>query len=752
VTAWACEFATIANDRELVVHLDQVLKFHEKAAQLDFFWLTTTLGIEPDEIYGAFWLEGNERFVDRLYRQVYEQNGGTISVGEIDPSTIGMKRKAVAMKRPDDITAHNDRMHQLSLATGDTVWYTWNLPAGDLYLPLEDVGLQHLVGTSKQTGRKAKCYEFMVAFPAPVEMVDEIEAHTEALAKAIRETEARRTREMSRVYALHKLRSLLDLQVRHWEAKGVLDNVMEANALRDLDDEVRKVVDASLDRLGELTGQNAAADALLAYFDPAEKGATLEECLTTIANHEHAYVPDFVERLNDVLTDAVQVLGQSSRAMDFMRDHWMPLFEDACEHEPRLAKTIVDEIGDAELQSFWSGGWRDDVVMLRQALGRPKAGSALTPIVRWTQSAKVGLGLVSAAVSDAWVARLLRHFETAARAKGLSATPRFLARAMLRYLACQAVAHTAANNPSLGSKGTLRGLLTRIRDSASFDAKAWHAAGYELNKDFGFSGRFRRAAPGIGLNLIAAQAMLFYALDADDEVLWIRCVSFAGGLSSAASASAALAEALEVLKNGGHVSGLATSLKTTGRSFNVATAAFSLVLCGAAVWKDFKRRDTYGLVTNLVATAGATLSVAGAIFTLKEAAFLSILTGWGIVVSGVVLAMVLLDPGDGPLELVEAYLRYARDGSPVKGDIQLRSVDSALALALRRAAFEKMDPAVGTQGKGLADGEAPTVYGAHERGFEVQELRLMFWSPELALSLTGLIEAPYSDPITRDDE
>jgi hypothetical protein len=751
VTAWACEFATIANDRELVVHLDQVLKYHEKAASLDFFWLTETLGIEPDEIYGAFWLEGNEPFVNRLYRRVYEDKGGKISIGEEDPMTIGMGRKEVPMKPPAEITAHNDRMHQLSLATGDAQWYTWKLLEGDLYLPLEHVGLQHLAGTSKQTGRKAKCYEFMVAFPAPVDLVDEIEAHTKALAEAIRETEERRTREMSRVYALHKLRNLLDLQIRHWEAKGVLDNVMEANALRDLDDEVRKLVDSSLDRLGELTGQNAAADGLLDYFDPAKKGAALEECLKTIAEHQHAYVPQFVDRLNDVLTDAVQVLGQSSRAMDFMRDHWMPLFEDACEHEPRLAKTIVDEIGDAHLKEFWSGGWRDDVGMLKQVLGRPKAGSALLPIVRWTQSAKVGLGLVSAAVSDAWVARLLSHFEKAARARSLSTTPRFLARAMLRYLACQAVAHTAAKEPALGSKGTLRRLLTRIRDSADYDAKAWHATGVKLNDEFGFSGRFRRAAPGIGLNLVAAQAMLFYALDAEDEVLWIRCVSFAGGLSSTASAGAALAEALEVQKNAGVVNGLAKALKFTGRGFNVATAAFSLVLCGAAVWKDYKRRDTYGLITNLVATTGATLSAAGAAFTVADGLFLSILTGWGVVVGGVVLVMVLLDPGDGPLELVEAYLRYARDGWPVKGDQHLGTVDSTLDLALRRAAFAKMDPAVGTPGKGLSDGEQPTVYAAHERGFEVQELRLMFWSPELALSLAGLIEAPYSDPITGDD-
>jgi hypothetical protein len=748
VTAWACEFATIANDRELVVHLDQVLKYHPKAASLEFFWLTETLGIEPDEIYGAFWLEGNEPFVDRLYRRVYSDKGGVISIGEEDPMTAGMGRKEVPMKPPGEITAHNDRMHQLSLATGDADWYTWKLLAGDLYLPLEHVGLQHLTGTSKQTGRKAKCYEFMVAFPAPVEMVDEIERRAKALVKAIAAAQEQEEEEVSRVLALQKLRSLLDLQTRHWTAKGTIDHPLEINALGELDDAVRHLIDNAMDRLSSRVGENKAADELLACFDADGKGAELKACLDTIVDHQNAYPKKFVARLNDVLVSAVHVLGQSSRAGDFMRDHWMLLFADACEHEPRLATSMIEELADSDLSAFWAGGWKKDLEALRQVVGRPKKASALAPTVRMSQVAKSATGLVSAAVSDASVIWLLHRIEKYSRATMARPIYRSMAGAMLRFMAGQAMEHHLIHGPVVGERATLKKFIEDIRALRGKSGKAWFDAGKEFNHDYDFSGRWRRFAPGIGLNVIAAYVTLCYAWDDDEQWLVVRVLNFTSGLMSTASAGVALGEAIQVaLAKGVLDRPVIEGLKKVGRGFTLAGAFLSLAATGIAVCRDVQRSDYYSVGVNSFSGIAGGLTTAGAWVTFAgNAALGGLLSGGGVILGGVVLLMVVFDSGDGPVELAEAYLRYARDGWPVAADPQGMVVRRRLDDALRVGAFEAMKPVVGRRGQELGSGKRPTLHFAFELGFEVQELRKLFHNPTIALEVAGLREASYDRP------
>lgn len=749
MTAWACEFGTIVNDRELVLHLDQVLKYHEKAAALDFYWLTETLGIVPDAIYMSFALPGNEDFVDTLYRQLYEHQRGSYSSHEIDPSTG--EPKSVRMRSPDEIANHQDRLFHLGLLAGSTLWYTWSLPGGDLYLPLEDLGLQHLATTSKQTGRKAKCYEFMVAFPAPTEMVDEIERRAKALVKAIEAGQEREQEETSRILALQKLRNLLDLQSRHWIAKGEVDHVLEINALGELDDAVRHLIDNAMARLSARVGESEAADALLECFDADGKGAELKACLDTIADHQNAYSSEFIARLNDVLVSAVHVLGQSSRAGDFLRDHWMLLFADACEHEPRLATTMIEELADSDLSAFWAGGWREDVAKVREVLGSPKRSSALKPIVRQTRASKAAMGLVSAAVSDVGIVALLYRIEKVSRAMMTRPAYRALARAMLRFMAGQAMEHHLIQGPVVGTRGTLKEFIEDIRGLKGKTGAAWLDHGATFNRKYDFSGRFRRFAPGIGLNVIAAYVSLCYAWDDEEELLVIRALTFTHGLVSVAGAGVALGEAIRVGLAKGVLSEVPVNqIKELGRKLTLAGAILSLVASGFAVYRDLGRSDHYGVFLNVVSFAAGTVTFAGAFLAvIQHVALAGLVSGVGVVLGGVVLVLALLDPGDGPVELAEAYLRYSKEGWPVAGDPQLAAVDSALARALALGAFQSMHPDVGLRGKKLRPGVRPTLHHAYELGFEVQELRRMFRSPEIALAIAKLEEADYSRPISK---
>ena len=66
-------FATVDSDKELVVHLARLHEQHPYAEDLTFFWLCQRLGLRTSEVFAAFAREGNEGFVEALYRSVHSK-------------------------------------------------------------------------------------------------------------------------------------------------------------------------------------------------------------------------------------------------------------------------------------------------------------------------------------------------------------------------------------------------------------------------------------------------------------------------------------------------------------------------------------------------------------------------------------------------------------------------------------------------------------------------------------------------------
>ena len=733
------EFATVDSDKELIVHLAVLHEQHPRPEELNVHWLCSRLHIEHDDVFAALALEGNSEFVASLYATL-QAKWPRLDLTPPDVTWLGAPpADDDALVLPDSVTSDlpTKIMWLGLLARHAQPLWDWPLPAVDLFLPLPDLIKRQLAKTTKPGGRRTARYG-LTPLQADAGLLEKLIERRDALLATIELTTRKHQVDHSRIVVLHKIRNLLELERHNWRN---LDSSLTASAdalwaIEDLDDAVRDVMEAATEALAKRSGQAEAADKLLAMFDLRGDGAALVETLRNLADHPGAYPGEFVEKLSSVLTECMHMLAQSERHREFVRDHWLPLLEGACEELPESVEQVFADLDDPDFDTVWNDGWKEDLAMLRLVFGKPSQTTALEPLATLAKTSKWAMGAIAACASDSVVLYAFRELDLVATS-GSSV----FATVGMRLLAAGAVEHRIANTPMLSRRVALIEFLRTVRGTKGAGSKDWYQLGKELNESYAFADRFKAWQAGIGINIIAALVMLRYALADDEEEGWIRLFNFSSGFLSARSSYLAAQEGLALLASRDQA---AKELSKRARLLGGVATALGTIVSTHAAYVDFQRGNAYGVTANSLAAVSGGLTLGG--IMLAGSYLGAVLTGAGIVYGAVALAMVVLGPGKGPAAMAGAYWRHA-----LGKDSPLHDVPEPLRERVK-SALSRADPhlvdlegGTGEAGKGLELRDPPTAWAAHELGFERAEIETLFQDGD---DLVEGFELPaYKEPI-----
>lgn len=739
------EFATIDSDKELIVHLALLHEQHPNPEKLTVKWLCSRLHIEEDEFFSALAFEGNGEFTASLYATLQVRfprlilNPPDVTWLEAPPSIDD------SLLLPDSVTSDlPTKIMWLGLLARHAEYLRdWPLPAVDLFLPVPHLIKRQLAKTTKPGERRTVRYG-LTPLGADRSLLLDLTKRRDALLAAIEDTTQKSQIDHSRIVVLQKIRNLLTLERHNWRN---LDSVLTAPAdalwaIEDLDDAVADVMDAATEALAERSGQAAAADALLAMFDPSKDGADLAKTLRTIVDYPGAYPSEFVEKLFQRLTECFHMLGQSERRAEFIRDHWLPLLEEACEKLDKSVEQVLADLNDPDFDTVWDGGWKEDFAMIRLVCGKPNGATALAPIAAIAKTSKWAMGAIAAGASDFAILHIFKGLQVVS-ANSVAEVSRTMATVAMRFLSAGAVQHRVAKTPMLSRDVALSEFLDAVQGTKTASTKDWYALGSDLNKKYAFADRFKAWQAGAGINVIAALVMIRYALVDEDENRWVRLMNFSAGVLSAEAAYTTAQEGVALLASRKE---LARQFAKRARFLGGLAVALGTVVSTIDAYVDFKKGDTYGVTTNTLAAVSGGLTLSGIVLAGLYTAEAAALTGVGVIFGAVALAMVVLGPGKGPAAMTAAYWRHALgDNSPLH-DVP-ESVRDRVKSALDRADFHLVDlvgPA-GEPGRTLELRDPPTAWAAHELGFERAEIETLFEDGD---DLVEGIELPsYKEPI-----
>ena len=739
------EFATVDSDKELIVHLALLHEQHPRPEELTVHWLCSRLHIEHDDVFAALALEGNGEFAASLYATL-QAKWPRLDLTPPDVTWLGAPpTDDDALVLPDSITSDlpTKIMWLGLLARHAQPLWDWPLPAVDLFLPLPDLVKRQLAETTKPGGRRTARYG-LTPLAADTSLLEKLIERRDALLATIELTTRKHQVDHSRIVVLQKIRNLLELERHTWRN---LDSSLTAPAdalwaIEDLDDAVRDVMGAATEALAKRSGQAEAADELLAMFDLRGDGAALAETLRNLAEHPGAYPAKFVEKLASVLTECMHMLGQSERHREFVRDHWLPLLEGACEELPESVKQVFVDLDDPDFDTVWDDGWKEDFARIRLVFGKPSRTTALEPLVTIAKTSKWAMGAIAAGASDFAILHMMKGLHLVSTTQGADAS-RVVATVAMRFLSAGAIQHRVSKAPMLSRDVALSEFVEAVRGTKGAGNKDWYGLGKELNQKYAFGDRFKAWQAGVGINAIAALVLVRYALADDEEEGWVRLFNFSAGVLSAEVAYVTACEGMARLAAQKE---LATEMSKRARLLGGVATLLGAIVSTNAAYVEFRRGNAYGVTANSLAAVSGGLTFGGILLAAKYAVVAGALTGAGIVFGAVALAMVILGPGKGPAAMAAAYWRHA-----LGKDSPLHDVPESLRERVK-SALDRADPHLvdlegeaGKAGEDLELRDPPTAWAAHELGFERAEIETLFEDGD---DLVESIELPsYKEPI-----
>lgn len=739
-------FATVDSDKELVVHLARLHEQHPYAEDLTFFWLCQRLGLRTSEVFAAFAREGNEGFVEALYRSVHSK-WPKVGLVTVEDSVLMPTPSAetVWLPPPDEVPTELKITWLHLVATHAEPLGEWPHPAADLYLEIPSVVTAQLEKSTHKSYARYTVYE-LTPLEGNQQVLDELRKRRDALKTAINKATRVMQRDHSRIVVLYKIRNLLELSRHHWRTETDPTFIFPADALNKidtLDDAVAKAMQAAQKALVERSGETDAAEDLLAMFDPAKDGVGLAAVLRNLAAYPGAYPVSYVDDLFDLLTESMHMLGQSERYLEFAREHWLPLLEAACEKIPKSAEEVFSELNDPELETVWSDAWKGDLELVQLAIGKPSKGSVLKPLATQAKEKKAAAALIGAAASERFILRFLNQTEKVRSYQSTKHGHRLVASIIMRLFVASAIEHKIAGTPGISRTVSLRQFINRVRSAKGLDAHGWFVLGKKFEQEFRFGTRFKAWPALAGFNILAGLVITGFALVDEDQDGYSRALNFSAGLFATAAGIASAAEAAALLKR---LEMSSDKLARSAKVLGALGAAFGALSAIRAVSLDVRRDNTYGAATNAVAAMSGGITFATAFASCAYTA--AIMTGWGLALGAVALAMLFLGPGKGPAAMVRSYWRYATAaGSPVLD----------IAESLREAVEDSLfaaDPGlvdfnggVGKPGQDFEITDPPTVHVAYEMGFERAELESMFDDAEELLEDSEIPFAEFMEPI-----
>ncbi len=639
------EFAEIDSKEEIVVHLGRL------SGQLNLQELAELLHIPMVQILMNMNLEANWEIQREMYKMVRAR------LKELPPKGPGDE----AIPLPDDNELEFGEPTEWMLrayyawsphASGEGDAIFWDLPPLDLYLPRSPYMDQQLKMLYTENNRHERALrvvrvESLLGAITPLRpAVEKLEAAIERKFEKIGEGKS-----YPEVFGgISMLRTILDLQARHWAAEEVAgkittqdlatheERLLEINAtVGELEDATWRQFEAEY-----IAPERRAADALLDLLDARSGDFGIHNVIEMAFTRPVEVIAREIDEVVTLTFRACNALARSTRVSRFVEEHVIDIL-DAEGRELQPAAEIILRTHGGQAGQDAVDEWNNVVAALRLGATRGdedgRRASPLRVMGMQIRGYRLGLSATSAVLEQGVVAQVMTYITHGYAKQGfgrsaMQSATRGFALLLLRGLANSAVQHRAQEKELFVIGGErLSKIVSKLKaiDVAATKRAGDLAQGLEVSSSGVFWAQQgnelkklqvrpvpRTAVGAVTRGVVSGAALMFafVPLFDDDEV---RADEYCAMASSLVSMGEHVGRALEFVVKGGAPKGLAWSVfkgPDALTNFDRTMKLFASVAAGISVFTGAFRaynagaKGDYGQMAIELAGGAGNLGVA----------------------------------------------------------------------------------------------------------------------------------------------